>query len=298
MKRTKNDKKTTKKDQETTKKFICIECNYYTNDKPNFMRHKKTQKHVKKTGKIIEQSDVIPKQHDCNFCDAIFKSKYSIKRHLLSCKVKSLTDILTEKNKYIHTLELKIAKYEGNMETYEKEREHQKTTMDFIKECFKNAPLLKDYDFNIPQIELYKATRMGCIDGGVHLIRHALIENVDPKDRSVWCLDYSRGKYVYKNSDGWVLDPDGINIQNVTMQEICKQLNKYINNKFNEASKADLTDDIAEEMKLLTTFNVDIQNKKMAHKIFRKAAKQFVFVYEKECYNQQEIEDKIHELES
>jgi hypothetical protein len=242
----------------------------------------------------------------CQYCNKEYTNLGNMKKHQKKCKHKKLQDAyelrLEIKDEEIMELKLKLAKYEGNIETYKEERErqyklieNQKSTLEFIKSCFGSAPLLCNSTFNVPGLAISEAVKMGAIEGGAHLLNHALIKNTEPENRSIWCIDSSRNKYIYKAKSGWVLDSDGIQISDITMKEMYKHIDCYIKEKIKNMSNTNMDESSIEELNTLIGFSQDIINKKNVIKIFRKAAKRFVYIYDKE--DDKEVSEEIKQIQ-
>ena len=60
--------------------FKCEKCNYLTNQKVNYEKHLKTEKHT--MGKQKTRSD--KKENKCNICNHTFSSQHTLKEHNLN----------------------------------------------------------------------------------------------------------------------------------------------------------------------------------------------------------------------
>ena len=54
-----------------------------------------------------------------------------------------------------------------------------------------------------------KLFQLGPVDGPTQLFKMNYIENVDPENRSLWCIDPSREKCLIREDGNWIVDLKG-----------------------------------------------------------------------------------------
>lgn len=113
-------------------KYNCESCNYSTDDKGNWSKHKKSKKHFKNSYKenktTTNNSDCNPKvfrlksegiktkkEYICEHCDEIFSLRSNLSRHLKYCKQNKYNLLLNEYEKYKQTKEFEIKMNNDNM---------------------------------------------------------------------------------------------------------------------------------------------------------------------------------------
>jgi hypothetical protein len=124
--------------------FRCNLCNYKTNDKSNYRRHIKSQKHKKKLiyKKITQKNSKNSKLtqnllkklknsskdffsiYVCEYCGCKFKRKWNYDRHDKTCKLKKIDKI--DKENKINILEKKLEEKESEITKKNNEIENQK----------------------------------------------------------------------------------------------------------------------------------------------------------------------------
>ena len=70
------------------------------------------------------------------------------------------------------------------------------------------------------------------------LITNIYRKNVEPEDRSIWCIDSSRNKYLTRLNNLWHVDLYGL----LFCKKVCKQLSKRCNEYMNEKENINIHD--------------------------------------------------------
>lgn len=105
-------------------KYICQECNYETDDKSNWAKHKKSNKHIQNSNKLVNNPQMIPKDPDkipeiiktkCLYCNIEFKQLCHLSRHLKKCSLKITKDIENQSEKKISQYEIKTLREKINL---------------------------------------------------------------------------------------------------------------------------------------------------------------------------------------
>ena len=84
--------------QQKSPKYSCKRCDYYTNNKKDFMKHTNTEKHkngisatlaTNDSSEMPEKSPKIPKLYQCEICQKSYKDKTGLWRHKKKCGVQN-----------------------------------------------------------------------------------------------------------------------------------------------------------------------------------------------------------------
>ena len=219
------------------KDHYCLECDYRTDNRSNFNKHKKTKKHERN---IAKQQTT----HVCQYCEHSYSRKDSLTRHLKICPQKnSDIDIMKREIENLRRKNKKIKKQKKKREErIEELTEENKEILDdynsFLKETtnkalnkvgntynttnsmnfiIQNFPNAYNFEDMLAQqvdpgkqMEYFK---MGSIKGGAAYLHKLCIENIKPENRPLWCTDSSRNNYMLKTEDSWVRDLGGKRIQ-------------------------------------------------------------------------------------
>lgn len=128
-------------------KFLCITCNYESNDKSNYNRHLNSKAHLRK---ILVNSKKRLSEFQCPKCDKIFKSAPGLSRHKNNyCKLPNdINNKLNEKQK-----EIEIMKRELEIVNIKKELEVENIKKDLEIEYGKK--LLEKSETEIKELKQY-----------------------------------------------------------------------------------------------------------------------------------------------
>ncbi|ARF08374.1 hypothetical protein Catovirus_1_424 [Catovirus CTV1] len=163
-------------------KYDCICCNYSTNDKGNWSKHKKSLKHIKNSNKVDKTTTslsdpnptlirplsegVVFKKYICQHCGEVFSVKGNLSRHLKYCKQNEYKLLQKEYEKYkkdneadtkIKILEEKLKSCQNHIEILKTENKFQKQLIEsaggMIKKSMNTMSyLLLNYN-DAPQLE-------------------------------------------------------------------------------------------------------------------------------------------------
>jgi len=232
------------------KKFNCVICNYSTDHKASYTRHCGTKRHHKNEEKMITNS----KNYKCNHCNSEFKRIDNYNKHLNKCSNR-LLNIIEEKEKEINALtnELNdalklIQEYQLKVKDTEirclkevnkiniNNNSHNRTNItQFIINKYPNAKNVWVPD-EVSGLENYSSDK---VEENVNkLITNIYKRNVEPEDRSIWCIDSSRNKYLTRLNNLWHVDLYGL----LFCKKVCKQLSKRCNEYINEKENINIHD--------------------------------------------------------
>ena len=179
--------------------YICNNCNFCTNKKENYMRHCKTAKHanmqvVKLTNKNQELMQQIESlKNELNF----FKLSFNNRNNELEL-LRAIT-----KNKLM-----------------------KNTPTSYIINNYSNAPDIEEPNLE-ENFERYSNLK-GDI-GFAELIKKLYCEDIEPENRSIWCIDPSRNKYLLRDEGIWITDLEGKLFCDKTTRKLAGQFLQHIN---------------------------------------------------------------------
>ena len=253
-------------------KFFCEYCKYETNHRGSYNKHLVTYKHhknkknevknprneVKNPRNEVKNPTIIEnrKKYYCECCNftTIYKGDYrkhlNSKRHndIFQC-VKKLLD---EKEEYQDNLQkTKELLYDAQIKIkdLEKDIEHLKEIKDICKKSNKSVMniIINNYNeapnLEAPPIEDMTKTQFqryinkGVPKGLVELIRDYYVTNIPNEERSLWCVDQSRLKYLIRAEDKWKVDLMGETFRKTLIPPIRKrvmQMTKEHDNDYHE----------------------------------------------------------------
>jgi len=231
------------KSQEIPKKYICEACDYFTNNKKDFIKHNSTRKHAILTGPnefVASSNEPEQKEYSCK-CGKIYKHMSSLCNHKKKCvdvaKEQGRDDslinaILSENNTVLNAnLLLEIVKQTNEFKTLLVEQNNkinelatQNTMIQnnittnnnnsfnlnvFLNEQCKDALNLMDF-VNSLQLKLtdFEATgRLGYVEGISKIIVNGL-KQMDVHKRPIHCTDVKRETMYVKDQDVWEKEND------------------------------------------------------------------------------------------
>ena len=239
------------------KKFQCKICNYETDIKCNYHKHCTSKRHLKNQENSITNSKnsiTNSKNYKCNHCNSEFKRIDNYNKHLNKCSNR-LLNIIEEKEKEINALtnELNdalklIQEYQLKVKDTEirclkevnkiniNNNSHNRTNItQFIINKYPNAKNVWVPD-EVSGLENYSSDK---VEENVNkLITNIYKRNVEPEDRSIWCIDSSRNKYLTRLNNLWHVDLYGL----LFCKKVCKQLSKRCNEYINEKENINIHD--------------------------------------------------------
>ena len=179
--------------------YICNECKFYTNKKENYMRHCKTAKHANmKVAKLTCENEKLMQQIE------------SLKNELNFFKLS-----FTNRN---NELEL--------LRAITKNKLMKNTPTSYIINNYSNAPDIEEPNLE-ENFERYSNLK-GDI-GFAELIKKLYCEDIEPENRSIWCIDPSRNKYLLRDEGIWITDLEGKLFCDKTTRKLAGQFLQHIN---------------------------------------------------------------------
>ena len=231
-----------------TKKYYCEKCNFYTNDKYNFQRHKQTSKHKSK-------------RFSCEYCGKQYKFRSGLCRHLMKCEpveIEHLNENI-EENKLIHYNEKKNNTQDNSNSTEVKElleiiktqqkqlnQSHKlidkviKETVPrignnnnnisinvYLNEKCKNAMNLTDFvdKINVSLEDLVYTQQHGYIQGITNIFTKQL-KDLSPNERPIHCCDKKRLQFYVKDDNTWMKDNKHMKLDKSLNEVKIKQMKK------------------------------------------------------------------------
>ena len=214
-------------------KYNCTICNFHTDNKYNYKKHKSTKKHKEKCDNNILNGKKSSETHICEFCE----KKLSRKSHLKKCNEMKIKKLEQEKDEEIKKIqqenkELKKKEKKLKKEHIELEKEYNEFLKKTAGNITNNNTLNMYYVINnftdahnfedcinkpLTENEINKIIKLGPIEGCVELINTKCIKDIDLNKRPIHCLDASRNKFLVRSDDNWQVDLKGKNILKVSI---------------------------------------------------------------------------------
>ena len=178
---------------------------------------------LKKKIQILEEENKLLKKKNNKFnkkINKILQENKGYKQEIKNLKNKHTIEILETEN----TL---LKKHEKNLIHTQNVNSHNKINniTQYIINKYPNAPNL-EAPKEIENLEKY--SDMGFPKGLSQMINDEYCKNIDPEDRSIWCVDPSRNKYLLKYKDKWNIDLDGKKFCDITKDKIGQMYNDYV----------------------------------------------------------------------
>jgi len=282
-------------------KYECKCCQFKTDDKTVWFRHKKSKKHARNSiCPNVMKTHIIPKliSHvesdnintmSCNYCGKIYSTKFNLNKHLLTCKIKQNTDIKNQiEEKYIKK-ELENAKniiisQHNDIEYYKTLLTGAGKTISALAFCnvnYKdapkliqmgdNAPILNINDENLVKSLVYhydKKTLAQYI--GNHIVIYYKKDN--PEEQSVWSTDSVRLNYIIKQVSNWVVDKKGTQLCSSIINPLLDKIRSVIvivgkNEKKNITDDFNVNHNIMLKLNKMDFILLSIDNGKLAQAI-------------------------------
>lgn len=220
------------KSPEIPKKYICNACDYFTNNKKDFIKHKSTRKHNLLTipnGFVPVPIEVETREHYCK-CGKSYKHMSSLCNHKKKCSGTSSDDsllntILSENNQSLNAnLLLEIVKQTNEFKTLLIEQNNkinelssQNTMIQnnitnnnsfnlnvFLNEKCKDALNIMDFvnSLQLKLTDFEETGRLGYVEGISKIIVNGL-KQMDVHKRPIHCTDVKRETMYVKDKDVW-----------------------------------------------------------------------------------------------
>ena len=236
-------------------KYICKNCNFYSNNKTDFNRHNDTAKHKKCVfGNDFQFLEI--KKLKCEFCNKEYKTKSGLWKHVKSCNnlktnfIKNnlenlVIKLITENNDIKNTLlkenhELKKKLDEKDNQIIEMIPKIGNTTNNtfnnkvninvFLNEHCKDAMSIGDFVKNIEiSLKNLLTTKSKGLEIGLNEIINENMNKLSLYERPIHCTDKKRETLYIKN-EKWEKDVDKTNttlmLKGLQLQQI-KNLHKF-----------------------------------------------------------------------
>ena len=208
--------------------YDCVECDYQTSRRRDFIKHEKTIKHRRNCGIDVEGC------FNCDTCGRVFQYRSGLSRHKRKCN--SAIVPKTEKNEDIRELKMmckqimhenKILNDKVTAIADKPSIVHNKNIniIQFLNNDCKDALNLSDF---IKQIVITFDDLMHIYDKGyIEGIKNTLIKKLimmEETKRPIHCTDYKRKRFYVKDDDIWERDHQNQKIFNALRDINTKQL--------------------------------------------------------------------------
>jgi hypothetical protein len=224
------------KSPEIPKKYTCSACDYFTNNKKDFIKHNSTRKHNLLTNPnefVPSHNDIDTKHYSCK-CGKNYKHMSSLCNHKKKCTGQTADDlmkaVLSDNNKSINAnLLLEIVKQTNEFKTLLIEQNNkfnelatQNTMIQnnittnnsfnlnvFLNEKCKDALNLMDFvnSLQLKLTDFEETGRLGYVEGISKIIVNGLKE-MDVHKRPIHCTDVKRETMYVKDQDVWEKEND------------------------------------------------------------------------------------------
>ena len=199
------------KNEQENIKYECKFCNYVSYFKKDYIKHCNTKNHknIKKINELCNEK----LQENNNIID-LYKNKLLEKE-----------DLLSEKDQYIEQLEFKI---EVLNEIKNITKKSHRSAMQIIVNNYNNAPNLESLPAeHMTDAQFKSYIQLGIPDGVIKMVKDYYVDNIPKEQRSLWCLDQARLKYLIRYDNDWKVDIMGKILKKKIIPPITKRLTKY-----------------------------------------------------------------------
>jgi len=239
--------------------YNCTSCNYRTNDRSNYAKHLKSNKHQKS---MIEAESTFYKHlttsqntkvltYDCQFCNAKYTRQSALTKHNQVCGLQKMKTQQLENEKQVEIeklkteLELKnkeINKLENFIKTLKTNPTYNVSIKKLVQTSYSNAPPLaqlenyevihdKEFVDFVDEIISYNDQKILHKYIGDIIIKYYKKDN--PEDQSLWNTDVSRLNYIIKeamanNKSKWVDDINANRLKESIIQPLLQYIKSHI----------------------------------------------------------------------
>lgn len=243
-------------------KFVCNICNYSTDIKCNYVKHLKSDKHIKicilNPNKKEEEIAVSGDKRACIYCKNIYASRQSLFKHLKICKekpkeesnnqkltIESVKEILQNKEIMTELLKCVTLSADTNIGIQNNIQNNGCTTNNiqnnnfnlsiFLNEHCKDAMNLSEFieSLDVDENVIENIGRNGFADGAYEIIDKGL-KDCGVYKRPIHCTDIKRKTFHIKEDDKWQRDDKENTILKKHLDTISnkgiKLLNKWCDN--------------------------------------------------------------------
>ena len=237
------------KSPKVAKKFCCINCNYYTCKKCDYLKHLSTDKHKNnQNGSDLVVNDSEKSQKVANYecsCGKIYKYDTGFYRHKKMCnnyeenKIDIQKDEPTDRELILMLLKQNSQLIEQNAEltknginnTLINNNSNNKTfnLQFFLNETCKNAMNLMDFvdSIKLQLSDLEKVGKIGYVEGITNIITSNL-KALDITQRPIHCTDNKREVMYVKDENKWEKENDTKNKLRKVIKKIAHKNSKLI----------------------------------------------------------------------
>ena len=250
-------------------KFSCKFCEYTTSLRCNYERHLGTYKHhknkkkgskkprneVKRPRNELKNPTIVEnrKKYHCECCNftTIYKGDFrkhlNSKRHnlIFQCVKIYIDKEMESQEELVKTKEL-LYEAQLKIKDLEKDIEHLKEIKDICKKSNKSVMqiIINNYN-NAPNLEappiedmtkkdFQRYINKGVPKGLVEMIKDHYVTDIPNEERSLWCVDQSRLKYLIRAEDKWKVDLMGETFRKTLIPPIRKRVMEMTQERDND----------------------------------------------------------------
>lgn len=235
--------------EDTKRIFNCPRCDKKFNKKYNFDRHLKSNNSCFAKVKCTECNEdfITINEYTIHFMENHCDTQNNSIKYIANINASDNSKVTLEKNTYNITKNYKFNVFLSNISpTNFKEYPVDTLTFDKLDNLVKDGPT----------------------NSITKLIKNEYIDNVDKKDRSIWCIDLPRNKMLLRINNKWIIDNKSLRFTNMTfdkikdkMQDIfideLNMINKNISNNYGNVS---LIEKLNNKSIKITNFLRDLKN--------------------------------------
>ena len=273
-----------KKSQKIVKKYCCEKCDYYTNNKNDFNKHKLTAKHLQDDKWMTEKSQKSQNIFECS-CGKKYKYRQGLHKHQIKCHYVENAENIDYKEMFLKMMKQNNDLMSQVTDLIQKVGNNNNNTINnknkfniniFLNEECKDAITMNEF---IKKIEVSLSNLLTTQNKGISEgVSDIFIENMNKlslHERPMHCTDV-KGEIVYIKSDddgekvGWKLDEDNKELKEA-LQKIGKVQQQNLKKWTDEHPNWEKDPKLQKEyMKLVKNATDNLKENKREEKVIKK----------------------------
>jgi len=273
-----------KKSQKIVKKYCCEKCDYYTNNKNDFNKHKLTAKHLQDDKWMTEKSQKSQNIFECS-CGKKYKYRQGLHKHQIKCHYVENAENIDYKEMFLKMMKQNNDLMSQVTDLIPKVGNNNNNTINnknkfniniFLNEECKDAITMNEF---IKKIEVSLSNLLTTQNKGISEgVSDIFIENMNKlslHERPMHCTDV-KGEIVYIKSDddgekvGWKLDEDNKELKEI-LQKISKVQQQNLKKWTDEHPNWEKDPKLQKEyMKLVKNATDNLKENKREEKVIKK----------------------------